>query len=226
MRVSTYNYMTSDVEKPSVTVVIPTWQRNDLLEATLEHIRKQSYPWYKIETIVVSDGPQKLANYGFDERFDCTVVELGRNWSGLDPDSFGIAPLLVGYLMAKTDFVMPWCDDERATTTGHIEQLVNAMLTPIGQIDNRLIYPAFVYPKVHIWRVSDPNNHENTVIGCDPPRHGQITHYMFKADNFVRFGYPDWGSHPVDWSLVDKWMTNGASWRFVPEVIFEHPMDR
>jgi hypothetical protein len=37
---------------------------------------------------------------------------------------------------------------------------------------------------------------------------------------------PDWGTHPVDWALVKKWMTNGARWIHLNELTFEHRLDQ
>lgn len=242
----------NNTEQPLVSIVIPTWQRNDLLFQTLQHISQQTYK--NFEVIVVVDGPDSsVANRILNEIMafvdgsdsvnliatNTRVVELGRNWSGLDRSSFGIAPLLVGYLCALGEYVMPWCDDERALIPEHIEKLVNLIETPLeprfifgwdDYIDDplkaKIKYFDFVYPKVKIWRNGDPDGPETTVIGKAIPEHGQITHYLFRASNLFRFGYPDWGSHPVDWSLIQKWMRNGATWAFLDELTFDHRLDQ
>lgn len=198
---------------PLVSIVIPTWQRHDLLIETLDHIKKQTYA--NIEIIVVIDGQDTALVWKILEK-DCKIVELGRNWSGLDKSNFGIAPLLVGYLMARGEYIMPWCDDERALIENHIEKLVYLMEQGFD----------FVYPKVYIWRNGDVNGLETAIIGRLPPEHGQITHYMFSPDNFIKYGFPDWGSHPVDWSLVKKWIERGASFAMLDEVTFEHRLDK
>lgn len=207
-----------------VTVVIPTYKRIELLIETLEHLQQQSYK--KLEIIVVSDGIQKLDNYNIEGNFDCTVIELGRNWSGLDPSSFGIAPLLVGYLVASSDYIMPWCDDERALDDHHIAKLVYEI--ELERLDDYGVeyYADFVYPMAKIWRNGNPDGPETAIIGTEPPIHGQITHYLFRPENFIKFGYPDWGSHPVDWSLVDKWIKQGATYSMIDEVTFSHRLDQ
>lgn len=227
------------MNKPLVSIVIPTWQRIEECETTIVHIRSEQ-TYKNLEIIVICDGQDPLLLEHLTEQYylqhediefkpegDIKFVQLGRNWSGLDPSSFGIAPLLVGYLMARGRYVMPWCDDERALIPDHIEKMVQAMETPIGNDNHgKLVFPDFAYPRVHIWRHNNPNNHENTIIGTAPPVHGQITHYIFRPENFIKFGYPDWNSHPVDWSLVDKWQKAGAIGAMIPEVTFEHRLDR
>lgn len=212
---------------PIVSIVIPTYNRQLDLIQTLEHIYEYcTYDKESLDIIIVGDGPQKLDNYGLQDRFDCTIVELGRNWSGEDSTSFGIAPLIVGYLMASGHYIMPWCDDERALVPNHIEKLVKAIETPLQTYNDNFLYPDFVYPLVHIWRNGDPNGKESAIIGTVPPVHGQITHYLFRPQNFVKYGWPRWNTHPVDWSLVSDWMSKGALYRMVPEVTFDHRLDQ
>lgn len=206
-------------QKSLVSIVIPTWQRNELLVECLEHIRNQTYK--KIEIIVVSDGIQKLDNYNIKDYFDCEVIELGRNWSGLMPKSFGIAPLMVGYLMATGDYIMPWCDDERALVAYHIEKLVY-LLDSDPDVK-------FVYPRVKIWRNGNPNGPETAIIGTVPARENQITHYLFRASNLWEYGLPDWNTHPVDWALINKWLSKlegNDTYLMLDDVTFEHRLDQ
>ena len=207
---------------PTVSIVIPTWQRHTLLKETLENISNQTF--LDKEVIIVCDGQDQYLHdyYSFrpsywDYKFSVRFVELGRNWSGLMPQSFGIAPLLVGYLMAKGKYIMPWCDDERALTDYHIEKLV--YLIEKENVD-------FVYPKVHVWRNGNPYNEENKVIGVHPPEQNQITHYLFKATTLYELGLPRWNTHPVDWSLVEDWLSNGARCAMLDEETFSHRLDQ
>ena len=206
--------------RPLLTVVTPTWQRAELLAETVEHIRAQTYR--PLEHLVISDGPDPAvralvaAERGYpDVAIRC--VELARNWSGLMPASFGIAPLTVGYLAARGEYIAPWCDDERALAPDHLERLVD-LLEATGA--------DFAYPRVRIWRNGDPDGPETAVIGTDPPAYCQITHYVFRASCLWRFGLPAWGTHPVDWSLIDQWMRAGATWAMLDDVTFSHRLDR
>jgi glycosyltransferase involved in cell wall biosynthesis len=116
-------------DRPLVSVVTPTWQRLELLAETLRHVREQDYP--NIHHLIVSDGPDHRANFATLDAAERPVsvrsggtryAELGRNWSGLMPESFGIAPLTVGYLMARGDYIMNWSDDDRALSQSHISR--------------------------------------------------------------------------------------------------------
>lgn len=206
-----------------VSIIIPTWKRHGLLDHCIDNIMMQTYQ--DKEIIVVSDGQDielidfltnKVTRYKFN--INLSLIQLGHNWSWLMPKSFGIAPLLVGYLAATKEYIMPWCDDERALILDHIQNLVTILDTK-PEID-------FVYPQVRIWRNGDPYGPETAIIGTYPPVHGQITHYLFRQTNLVKFGMPDWGSHPVDIALVEKWLANGAKCEMLPKVTFEHRLDR
>jgi glycosyltransferase involved in cell wall biosynthesis len=214
--------------RPLVTIITPTWNRPDLLAETIEHVRLQDYP--NLEHVIVSDGQDDRLEdmmiedtaewYGHQDlrgEYPVRWHSLGRNWSGLMPASFGIAPLTVGYLMARGEYVLPWCDDERALRTDHISRLVD--LLEAENVD-------FAYPKVKIWRAGDPDGPETAIIGTDPPEYGQITHFLARTSNFHRFGMPRWGTHPVDWSLISDWLAAGATWAFLPECTFDHRLDQ
>lgn len=203
-----------------VSIVIPTWNRHTQLYECIDNIRQQTYK--DIEIIIVSDGPDLELVQDIRYIMGKDIIQLGRNWSGLDKSSFGIAPLLTGYLMAQGHYIMPWCDDERAIVDTHIEQLVDLIETPLedGQ------YPDFVYPYVYIWRQGNPKNGEASIIGSEPPKYGQITHYLFRPANFIRFGFPRFGTHPVDWSLIETWLEKGARYKMLEELTFNHPLDQ
>jgi glycosyltransferase involved in cell wall biosynthesis len=215
------------VSRPLVSVVTPTWQRPELLAETIRHIREQDYR--PVEHVLVSDGEDRAAARVAVAALDCAeqidssrdiayrFTNLGRNWSGLMPDSFGIAPLTVGYLMARGEYLMPWCDDERALTPDHISRLVD-LLESTGA--------DFVYPKVRIWRNGNPTGPETRTIGTDPPAYCEITHYLFRASTLQRFGMPRWGTHPVDWSLVWDWISRGATWAHLDDCTFTHRLDQ
>lgn len=215
------------MSRPLVSVVTPTWQRPELLAETLAHVRGQDYR--PVEHVIVSDGEDRAAARVAVAALDCAeqmdpgrdvayrFTNLGRNWSGLMPSSFGVAPLLVGYLLARGEYVMPWCDDERALVPDHVSRLID-LLESTGA--------DFVYPKVRIWRNGDPDGPETAVIGTDPPSYCQITHYLFRASCLHRFGMPRWGTHPVDWSLVADWMAAGARWAMLDDVTFDHRLDQ
>jgi glycosyltransferase involved in cell wall biosynthesis len=210
--------------RPLVSVVTPTWQRHDLISGMMSELQDQDYP--NLEHVVVSDGEDLWIEdhwHTFRDRrrlrrrIDQRYASLGRNWTGLMPESFGIAPLLVGYLMARGDYIMNWSDDDRALTKSHIAKLVNLLESSGADL---------VYPRVRIWRNGNPAGPETRTIGTDPPQHSQITHMLFRASSLHRFGMPRFGTHPVDWSLVDDWMKAGATWAMLDDCTFSHRLDQ
>lgn len=211
-------------DRPLVSIVTPSWQRHELLTDTITDVRRQTYR--PLEHIIVSDGPDHhLANlyhsdvlhdwdHGWENHIPLFYRELGRNWSSLLPNSFGIAPLTVGYLLARGEYLMPWCDDERAEPN-HVERLVDALETTGAD---------FAYSDVLFWRAGT-SPQAGYVIGSDPPEMGTITNYLFRA-SLLQKAAPVFGTHPVDWALVRAWMAAGASWAYVPGVTFSHRADR
>lgn len=208
------------MSRPLVSVITPTWQRPELLAETIRHIREQDYPM--IEHWVISDGlDNSHSPYVIGTRDALPPIPLhyrclGRNFSGLWPESFGVAPLTVGMLLARGEYLMPWCDDERALTPSHITRLVDLLESSGAD---------FTYPKVRIWRNGDPEGPETAIIGTDPPRENQITHWLFRRD-LLRLAMPRWRSHPCDWALISDWMQAGATWAMLDELTFDHRMDQ
>lgn len=218
--------------RPLVSIITPTWQRHDLLVETIKHVRQQDYP--NIEHVIVSDGPDgRLMAYAAEDttawysrdypNFNPDAADypvrwyfLGRNYSSLCPDSFGVAPLTLGMLVARGDYQLWWSDDDRALTTSHVSRLVSLL-------ESRAV--DFVYPKVRIWRNGNPDGPETQIIGTDPPRHGQITHFLYRAE-LIQRGMPKWRTHPIDIALVSEWMSRGARWAMLNEVTFEHRLDQ
>lgn len=211
---------------PLLSVITPTWQRNDLLMEMIENISAQTYR--PLEMVIVSDGPdyrldnllcdggivqQKARTAGVPIRYH----DLGRNFTTEGPpNSFGIGAITTGMLLARGEYLTVLCDDERMLVPDHFTKLVN-LLEETG-VD-------FTYPLVRIWRNGNPDGPETAIIGTDPPAYCQITHYVARA-SLLRKAMPVFGSHPVDWSLVRDWMAAGATWRMLPEITFSHRLDQ
>jgi glycosyltransferase involved in cell wall biosynthesis len=83
-----------------VSVITPTWQRATLLLDAVRNLREQAYR--PLEHVVVSDGPDPALRAimsdlgGETDGVTTRFVELGRNWSSVLPNGFGVAPLTVG----------------------------------------------------------------------------------------------------------------------------------
>ena len=207
------------MSRPLISIVTPTWERPELLAETIRHVREQTYP--NVEHWIISDGlDNRQPPYVIGARSALPPVPvhyrcLGRNWSGLMPASFGIAPLTAGFLLARGEYIANLSDDDRISPD-YLSRLV-ALLEETGA--------DFAYSKARFyWHDERPEDGYD--IGTDPPQHGQITAFVARASCFWRFGMPRWGTHPVDWSLVSDWMAAGAKWAFLPEVLFWHRADQ
>lgn len=211
-------------DRPLLSVITPTWQRHELLLGCIENVRDQTYP--NIEHIVVSDGQDddlRHALWAAGHRPADTFTDggsrhlslhlLGRNWSGFLPNNFGIGPIVAGLLHASGEYVAVWCDDERAEPH-HLTAMVD-LLESTGC--------DFVYPVVQFWR-NGQRPEDGYQIGCDPPVHGEFTHYVARMTAFQK-AMPQWGQHPVDWTLCEAWMAAGATWAMLPELTFSHRAD-
>lgn len=216
--------MGSVSERPLLTVITPTWQRHDLLIGCIEDVKAQTYP--NVEHIIVSDGPdpglrQALWQAGHRPADVFTdggptrlqLTHLGRNWSTFLPNNFGIGPIVAGLLLARGEYVAVWCDDERAEPH-HLTAMID--LLEATRAD-------FAYPVVQFYR-NGQSPFEGYQIASDPPVHGQFTHYVARVTALQK-AMPRWGAHPVDWTLCEAWMAQGATWAMLPEVTFSHRAD-
>src|SRR5678810_1424794 len=102
-------------ERPLLSIITPTWDRHDLLAELIDHVREQTYP--SIEHVIVSDGPDDaLSDFAVEDTcwwygnhlpghtYNVRWFSCGRNYSGLWPESFGVAPLTVGMLQAHGEY--------------------------------------------------------------------------------------------------------------------------
>lgn len=198
--------------RPLVSIITPTWQRHTLLLETIENVREQTYR--PLEHIIVSDGPDDELDAPYNAS-DVPVrfAELGRNWSTFLPGSFGVAPLTVGALLARGEYHLWLCDDERMQPD-HVAHLVD-LIERTGA--------DFVYPQVLLWRASNPG--VAWTIGADPPKHGEITNFLYRASALqkamYRFDCPVEG----DWDMVSRWMEAGATWAMSDRCTISHRAD-
>lgn len=211
-------------DRPLLSIVVPTWQRHELLLGLLDNIRRQTYP--NVEVVIVSDGPDPDLRHALwsaghrpaDVFTDggcqrLRLVELGRQWTQFVPNSYGIGAITAGLLLARGEYLTWWSDDDRATLD-HLTKLTDAL--EADQTD-------FAYGITrHYWSGMAPGSGYD--IGCDPPQLGHVTVCVFRAA-LLRYAMPKMGTHPVDWSLMKAWMDAGARWSFVPELTFYHRAD-
>lgn len=204
--------------RPLVSVITPTWQRATLLLDAVCNLREQTYR--PLEHVVVSDGPDPALRAirsdlgGEPDGVTTRFVELGRNWSSVLPNGFGIAPLTVGMLMACGEYQMWLCDDERMAPD-HIASLVDAIEAGGA---------GFAYSRVRMHWVGQPPE-QGWEIGTDPPRWGQITNFLYRTE-LLASALPAWDGHPVDWTLPQSWIAGGATWAFTGRTTITHRADR
>src|SRR5689334_12498131 len=172
-----------------VSVITPTYNRPKLLKKCHEMLLEQTYD--NLEHVIVYDGPSDDFLYDDKGKVRISTLELSRNWSSLLHNSFGIAPLVVGMLIARGDYQI-WLSDDDEMTPEHIEKLVNLIETK--NVD-------FVYSKCRFYWNGE-SKEEGYDIGTFPPELGQITNFLYKTELLYREGcMPMFDTHPVDWNL-------------------------
>lgn len=203
-----------------VSVVTGTYQRHELLLEAIENVRQQTYR--PLEHVIVSDGPDEElrlrlraendAPYS-DPDIPIAYAECGRNWTSYLANSRNAAPMIVGQLLARGEYLTWLADDERMATD-HIESLVDAL---------ELIEADFAYSQTEMYWLGHPDR--RWVIGTDPPMGGQITNVLYRAKLLER-GLTRLGAGgTADWDQIGRWVAGGARWAFVPRVTFEHRAD-
>lgn len=209
-----------------VSVITGTWQRHELLLEAIENVRAQTYR--PLEHVIVSDGPDDALRREVRMRNDEQVerapewripirfAECGRNWSTFLTDSPSAVPFQVANWLARGEYQCWLADDERMTPD-HIESLVD-LLEERG-VD-------FVYPLVEMYFVGRPE--KRWTIGTDPPRSGQFTHALYRADilDVVGGGFRVHVGSMSDWEQCERWMAAGKRWAMLDRVTFKHRADK
>lgn len=140
---------------------------------------------------------------------------LGRHWSSFLANSISSVPFQVAQWLASGDYLMWAADDERFIPS-HVEKLVK--LLEAEQAD-------FVYPLQGCYYRGVNPPHMNW-IGTDPPRYGQITHALYRAELLDYRGFEVNVGSGTDWDQVYSWMQAGARWAFLREKTMTHRVDK
>jgi glycosyltransferase involved in cell wall biosynthesis len=214
-------------ERPLVSVIIPTWQRHDLLVDCLANIREQSYP--NVEVVVVSDGQddwiedfatEDIAEW-YGQRhlrgaYPVRWYQCGRNWTGFLSESYCSAPVMAGQLLARGAYQCLWSDDERALDPDHLTKMVDLLESSGAD---------FVYPVVDVYWKDDPERHR--LIWADRPVCGSITHWLYRPSMIekARGPYRTHVGRANDWDFIERALQGGATYAFLPEITFSHRID-
>jgi hypothetical protein len=212
-------------------VVTGTYQRHELLLEAIENVRQQTYR--PLEHVIVADGPDpELRDLILSQREDresCShevypynsdvpirFAELGFWSSGLFTDSVSAAPFMVAQLLARGEYQITMSDDERFLDSESIAKLV----------DNLEAYDAdFAYSKAEITFLDAPGR--KNVIGCNPPRCGQITQFLYRRDALDKgMLFRTHVGSGTDWDSVARTMASGSRWVYVPEILVTHRADK
>lgn len=111
---------------PSVTIVIPAFNEEDVIEETIVHALEVSYPGDKIQVIVVNDGSRDktlavMKRVG--ERYpDLVIVDLGKNRGKR-------YALSVGARMSKSDIVV-FIDSDSFLDRAAIRNIIDGFANP------------------------------------------------------------------------------------------------
>lgn len=182
--------------EPLVSIVIPTWQRHDLLLGRcLPSVAAQSYP--NIEIVVVSDGPDPdlAATLTAWPVPPVRCFQLPEH--GPEPH-WGAAARRRGCEVA-TGALIGYCDDDDALRPDHVALLAAAFAERPGL--------GFAYS-----RMVSHNPSGDVVIGYAQPALGQIgTPMIMHRPELLEIATWGEGSAAEDWDLIGKWLAAGVT---------------
>jgi glycosyltransferase involved in cell wall biosynthesis len=183
--------------RPLVSVVTPTWQRNDLLlKRCIPSVRAQTYP--AVEHVIVSDGPDPglAAEFADCGRYpQVRFSELAEH----DPAShYGYRALTAGLAAAQGDFI-GYIDDDDAWRPQHLSRLVDLL------VDSDAPW-AYARCMVHVGA-------GEVRIGDGPLAHGRIAGGMVVHRREI-LDTATWADHAdepgaPDWNLIRRWLAAG-----------------
>jgi glycosyltransferase involved in cell wall biosynthesis len=190
-----------------VSVITPTWQRQDLLmQRCIPSVREQTFP--KVQHIIVSDGPDEYLARVLAGGYYCQLED--------HPDGevdYGSRARNVGLRFASGDYIA-YLDDDNAYRPDHIATLAAAL------DDNPTV--DFVFSMMLTTN--------GVVIGTPPPAYGRIdtSLLMHRAGVPQRLGW--WpepheiagDKHAPDWGVVERWLDGGATWMHVPQITVDY----
>lgn len=183
---------------PPVSVIVPTYNRPDLLKRAIESINKQNY--LSIETIIVGD------NCPFLDKIDLNadkIINLPNNHG-----AGGAVPRNYGIYLSSSRWIA-YLDDDNCWREDHISSLMNK-ISETGS--------DFAISSMDI----DGFNHI-----CDVPERGKVdTSCLIHRKNLV-YEFEWWkdraeATYAHDWAFVEPWVRAGCKWSATlePTVIY------
>jgi glycosyltransferase involved in cell wall biosynthesis len=201
------------VTNPLVSVVTPTWKRNDFVIRAIGSVIAQEYR--PIQHLIVSDGP----NPGLAERlagitaagYDLVVAQLPEH----DPAiRWGHRARLHGIDISDGELIA-YLDDDDVYRCDHLSRLVKLLL------DNP--EAGFSYSQILGFDCD-----AGIVSGASPPAYAQVStsslvHRREILDKASWVYVP--GQLTIDWDIVERWMASGVKWAFYPAITAEFHRD-
>jgi GT2 family glycosyltransferase len=195
-----------------ITVITPTWQRHDLLiNRCIPSVAEQHAAGHDIEHIVVSDGPDpELARRLAAECPHVRYAELDDHNPAV---RWGVRARLHGLTLAA-DGLIGWLDDDNAYRRYHIKQCAAALdADPAAGF-------AYSWAQFH-----GPAG--QWLVGSDPPTYGGIdtsviVHRKHLTDQIATWRDDGPQQITIDWDLVQRWLTAGITWAFVPATTVDY----
>jgi glycosyltransferase involved in cell wall biosynthesis len=164
----------------------------------------------RLDHIVVSDGPDPWLRVEMVQRAGWRVpVRYSELADHQEPHDLGSRARNHGVDLAGGEYVA-FLDDDNAWRPRHVELLTSALETTGADF-------AYSQGLFHM-------NGWDMVVGMDPPRHGQIdtSLIMCRRELAIAYPWPSPCSRASDWELVHRWIREGATWAFVPQVTMDY----
>ena len=209
---------------PGITVVIPNWNRRELLTKLLDSLREQSHP---IDEVIVVDNGSTDGSAAIAEASGARVIRLDDNRGFSKAVNSGIAAgqtTLVAVINNDVELSPDWLsrlaaaleDSSTWFATGKILSAVRP-----GCIDGAFDLPA---KSACAWRAGSERTDSEIW------NHGKSIHFtsftaaLFRTELFVRVGPLDerFGSYLEDVDFCLRATLNGYQGRYVPEAVARH----
>lgn len=190
-------------------MITPTWQRHgNLLGRAIPSVQAQTYA--DVEHVVVVDGPddelaaalaETAASCDRPVTYDCLPShDAAARW--------GHWARLRGLELATGEFIA-YLDDDNAFRMNHLEAVVAAMEDKGAD---------FGYSIALFQGRGQPYP-----VGSEPPSYGQIdTSIIVHRRELLERGTWEQSLPTIDWDIVSRWLSAGATWAFVPFVTVDY----
>ena len=189
----------------TVSVITPTWQRHEQLLRAIASVEAQTVKDW--EHLIISDGPS-AATFAVAQGDRRRVIELGRNWHAVSGENCGGIPRLVGAYLACGRY-LAYLDDDNEWLPTHLEKL-------LAKIEEGFDW---VYSRMQRYGDGVPLD----ILGDGQPRLYQIdTNILMHRWELVRHANWEATVYADDWQLVEKWLAQGRTWAWVPEVTVKY----